>query len=75
MLSLIQSLSTFQMMLDLTPLHVDLIDHRPKSKVEALARFTNRLVVYNDEFENYDELDRIVTDFNEEINNELFQAI
>lgn len=51
--------------------------YRPqtKGKVESLARLTNRLTVYNGEFENYDELDRIVQDFMEEINNELSQAI
>lgn len=50
--------------------------YRPqtKGKVESLARLTNRLTVYNGEFQNYDELDRIVQDFMEEVNNEVSQA-
>lgn len=51
--------------------------YRPqtKGKVEALARLTNRLTVYNGEFEDYDDLDMIVKDFMTEINNEVSQAI
>jgi transposase len=51
--------------------------YRPqtKGKVESLSRLANRLTVYNGEFENYDELDRIVQDFMEEVNNEVSQAI
>lgn len=51
--------------------------YRPqtKGKVESLARLTNRLSVYNGEFENYDGLEIIVQDFMEEINNEVSQAI
>ncbi|WP_242984182.1 IS21 family transposase [Clostridium tertium] len=50
--------------------------YRPqtKDKVEALARLTNRLVVYNGEFEDYDDLERIVNNFMSEINNEISQA-
>lgn len=50
--------------------------YRPqtKGKVEALAKFTNRLVVYNEEFENYEELARIVHSFCDDINNEISQA-
>lgn len=50
--------------------------YRPqtKGKVEALAKFTNRLVVYNEEFEDYKELDTIVNSFCNEINNEVSQA-
>lgn len=51
--------------------------YRPqtKGKVESLARLTNRLTVYNGEFENYDELSEIIQNFMEEVNNELSQAI
>ena len=50
--------------------------YRPqtKGKVEALAKLTNRLTVYNGEFEEYSELEKIVEDFMEEINNEVSQA-
>jgi len=51
--------------------------YRPqtKGKVESLARLTDRLVVYNGEFEDYDELEVIVNDFMNEVNNEVSQAI
>jgi len=51
--------------------------YRPqtKGKAEALAKLTNRLVVYNEEFGDYAELEKIVRDFNEEINHEVSQAI
>jgi len=50
--------------------------YRPqtKGKAEALAKLTNRLVVYNEEFEDYAALEMIVNDFNEEINHEVSQA-
>ncbi|MEG2909894.1 MAG: IS21 family transposase [Erysipelotrichaceae bacterium] len=50
--------------------------YRPqtKGKAEALAKLTNRLVVYNEEFEDYANLEIIVNDFNEEINHEVSQA-
>lgn len=51
--------------------------YRPqtKGKVESLARLTNRLAVYNGEFEDYDDLELIVYNFMKEINNEVSQAI
>ena len=51
--------------------------YRPqtKGKVESLAKLTNRLVVYNEEFEDFDQLSKIVSDFNGEINSEVSQAI
>lgn len=51
--------------------------YRPqtKGKVESLARLTNRLSVYNGEFEDYDDLEIIVQDFMSEINSEVSQAI
>ena len=51
--------------------------YRPqtKGKAEALAKLTNLLVVYNEEFEDYAELESIVKKFNEEINCEISQAI
>lgn len=50
--------------------------YRPqtKGKAEALAKLVNRLVVYNEEFEDYQELEAIVTQFNYEINHEISQA-
>lgn len=50
--------------------------YRPqtKGKVEALARVTNRLKVYNYEFETLDELDEIVNDLRSELNSEVSQA-
>jgi len=50
--------------------------YRPqtKGKVEALARVTNRLKVYNNEFETMDELDEIVRDLRAELNEEVSQA-
>lgn len=51
--------------------------YRPqtKGKVESLARLMNRLKVYNNEFETYDELDEIVKRFNLDLNNEISQAL
>lgn len=51
--------------------------YRPqtKGKVESLAKLTNRLVVYNDEFDGYNDLERIVNEFNDDINSEVSQAI
>ena len=50
--------------------------YRPqtKGKVESLARLVNRLKVYNNEFKDYEELEKIVNNFMEEINNEISQA-
>lgn len=50
--------------------------YRPqtKGKVEALAKLMDRLVVYNEEFEDYKDLERIVSEFQQEINNEISQA-
>ena len=46
------------------------IAYRPqtKGKVEALAKLMNNLAVYNNEFEDYEELTNIVKNFNEELN-------
>ena len=51
--------------------------YRPqtKGKVESLAKLVDRLQVYNDEFETYEELDKIVKMFMKEINNEISQGI
>lgn len=50
--------------------------YRPqtKGKVESLAKLTNRLVVYNEEFDSYEDLEKIVINFNDEINSEISQA-
>ena len=51
--------------------------YRPqtKGKVEALAKLTNRLDVYNYEFENEKDLEHIVKTVNQNINHEISQAI
>ena len=50
--------------------------YRPqtKGKVESLAKLVDRLKVYNNEFEGYEELEQIVNNFMEEINNEVSQG-
>jgi len=50
--------------------------YRPqtKGKVEALAKLMDRLVVFNNEFEDIDELVQIVREFNYDINNEVCQS-
>lgn len=50
--------------------------YRPqtKGKVESLAKLVDRLQVYNNEFETYEELDKIVKMFMKEINNEISQG-
>lgn len=50
--------------------------YRPqtKGKVEALAKLMDRLVVFNKEFENIDELIQIVREFNNDINSEVCQS-
>ena len=50
--------------------------YRPqtKGKVEALAKLMDRLVVYNDEIDSYDEFDGIIREFQDEINEEISQA-
>lgn len=51
--------------------------YRPqtKGKVEALAKLTNRLLVYNNEFSSIEELDEIVREVMSDINSETSQAI
>lgn len=50
--------------------------YRPqtKGKVEALAKLVERLSVYNNEFETFEELETIVKEFNERLNNEVSRA-
>lgn len=50
--------------------------YRPqtKGKVESLAKLVDRLVVYNDEIEGFDDFDKIVGDFRDEVNGEESQA-
>lgn len=45
-----------------------------KGKVESLAKLVDRLQVYNNEFETYEELEKIVKIFMQEINNEISQG-
>lgn len=47
---------------------------KTKGKVETLAKLVDRLKVYNGEFDTFEELERIVEDFNSDINNEISQA-
>ncbi|TYQ16763.1 UNVERIFIED_CONTAM: transposase [Acetivibrio alkalicellulosi] len=47
---------------------------KTKGKVETLAKLVDRLKVYNGEFDTFEELERIVEDFNNDINNEISQA-
>lgn len=51
--------------------------YRPqtKGKVEALAKLTNRLDVYNYEFETFEDLIEIVKEVNLDLNNEISQSI
>lgn len=51
--------------------------YRPKTKgkVETLARIMERLRPYNEEFETWEELDKIVKEINENINSEIVQGI
>lgn len=46
-----------------------------KGKVESLARTVNRLMVFNYEFENEQDLRRIVNEFMNDLNNERSQAV
>ena len=50
--------------------------YRPqtKGKVESLAKLVDRLKVYNDEFKDYEELEKIVNDFMKDINKEVSQG-
>lgn len=50
--------------------------YRPKTKgkVETLAKLVDRLTPFNEEFDTFEELNKIVKDFNYEINNEVSQA-
>lgn len=50
--------------------------YRPqtKGKVESLARLVDRLKVYNNEFKDYEELEKIVNNFMKDINNEVSQG-
>lgn len=50
--------------------------YRPetKGKVEALAKLTSRLKVYNHEFSSIEQLTEIVTEVNEDLNNEISTA-
>lgn len=45
-----------------------------KGLVENVAKIMDRLQVYNEEFDSYDELDQIVKNLNENLNNEVSQA-
>lgn len=53
------------------------IGYRPstKGKVETVARLMNRLKVYDGEFETWEDLEKIVKEFLEELNSETVQGI
>lgn len=57
-----------------TPITCRIYRPQTKGKVESLAKLVNRLQVYNNEFEDYDELEKIVKLFMKEINNEISQG-
>ena len=44
---------------------------RTKGKVESVARTMNRLKAYNEEFDNIEELEKVVDELNIELNNEI----
>ena len=50
--------------------------YRPqtKGKVEALAKLTNRLDAYNEEFDTFEDLKEIVNNVRDDLNNEVSQA-
>jgi len=50
--------------------------YRPKTKgkVETLAKLVDRLKAYNNEFDTFEDLEKIIDIFNEDINNEISQA-
>ncbi|MDR0295704.1 MAG: IS21 family transposase [Prevotellaceae bacterium] len=47
---------------------------KTKGKVESLAKLVERLRVYNEEFDTFEELEAIMREFMEEVNNESSQA-
>lgn len=53
------------------------VGYRPKTKgkVETLARIMERLRPYNNEFETWEELDKIIKELMEDLNNEIVQGI
>lgn len=57
-----------------TPITCRVYRPQTKGKVEALAKLVDRLKVYNHEFEDYEELEKIVKLFMQEINNEISQG-
>ena len=57
-----------------TPITCRIYRPQTKGKVESLARLVDRLKVYNNEFETYEELEKIVKKFMKEINNEISQG-
>ena len=58
-----------------TPITCRIYRPQTKGKVESLAKLVDRIQVYNNEFETYEELDKIVKLFMKEINNEISQGI
>lgn len=47
---------------------------KTKGKVETLAKLVDRLKVYNNEFETFEDLENIIENFNRDINSEVSQA-
>jgi len=45
-----------------------------KGKIETVAKLMDRLKVYNEEFETFEDLDKIIKEFNNDINNEISQG-
>jgi len=57
-----------------TPITCRIYRPQTKGKVESLAKLVDRLQVYNHEFEDYEELEKIVRLFMKEINSEVSQG-
>lgn len=72
--SINQTFKYFANDLGFTPVTCRAYRPKTKGKVEALAKFVDRLKVYNNEFDDYDDLQNIANEFMYEINNEISQA-
>lgn len=65
---------TFAKDMGFTPIACRPYRPQTKGKAEALAKLMDRLKVYNEEFDTWDDLIRITTEFRDDINKELSQG-
>ena len=65
---------TFAKDMGFTPMACRPYRPQTKGKAEALAKLMDRLKVYNEEFDTWDDLIRITTEFRDDINKELSQG-